>query len=521
MLSLATYAQRFDNTNSSSRIARVLYTEDNNHFFKKNSNVDVDCVDGVKKIYAYDKNKRKLYLYTENGNYEITVDKQTHKLYKDDYNLPRFKSKECEDSASSVDKMLVEAYNDYNSVKEDSINCAKIDSIKKVKYLSYSKILKGYEKELIPLMKRYAANRDWHWAPNPFGLYCLLCDKYIKSDFIYCYAINKDTLYVRDYNHLDFNTYYVHIHKAIKPSTIRKPLYDMHCQVFKDSLSNANIDGRLEVLNELLLMDGYNQLSKKVPYGFIKDYSWSDDYGNVSLQLTYTNTSNKTIKYLNAYFCVYNAVDDIRCKGYVSGTGPVEPWASGSWNWDYTGYSTASDSKYLNIDKIVLTYMDGTKRTISNIKYHSEYDDKIIEDEISRLNQPPKNTYFDEEWMKDWEELQRKIDDVNKQIEEVTKPTNAPPMFIGGYDALKDYIKTHTRYPPVAAENGIEGVVKVQFVVKKDGTIGNVKVIKGVDSSLDKEAIRVVSAMPKFIPGRKYDQPCDCKMSTDVGFRLQ
>ncbi|MBQ3364303.1 MAG: TonB family protein [Muribaculaceae bacterium] len=77
------------------------------------------------------------------------------------------------------------------------------------------------------------------------------------------------------------------------------------------------------------------------------------------------------------------------------------------------------------------------------------------------------------------------------------------PQFPGGEVALMKYIDSHINYPPEAAKNNVKGKVVVQFVVKKDGSIGEVKVLRSVDKDLDKEAIRVVKSLPKFTPGRQ------------------
>ena len=73
------------------------------------------------------------------------------------------------------------------------------------------------------------------------------------------------------------------------------------------------------------------------------------------------------------------------------------------------------------------------------------------------------------------------------------------PSFPGGQGALMQWLRDNIKYPVIAAENGIEGRVIVQFVVSKSGSISNVNVVRGVDPSLDKEAVRVVSNMPRTI----------------------
>ena len=82
---------------------------------------------------------------------------------------------------------------------------------------------------------------------------------------------------------------------------------------------------------------------------------------------------------------------------------------------------------------------------------------------------------------------------------------------------LSDIVK----YPVVAQENGVQGRVVVSFVVEKDGSITDVKVVRSVDPSLDKEAARVVKSMPRWIPGKQNGAAVRVKYNVPVSFRLQ
>lgn len=95
------------------------------------------------------------------------------------------------------------------------------------------------------------------------------------------------------------------------------------------------------------------------------------------------------------------------------------------------------------------------------------------------------------------------------------------PTFPGGTGALMQYLSSNIRYPAVAEENGVQGRVILQFVVEKDGSITDVKVLKSVDPSLDKEAIRVTKSMPKWIPGKQNGSAVRVKYTLPVVFRLQ
>lgn len=95
------------------------------------------------------------------------------------------------------------------------------------------------------------------------------------------------------------------------------------------------------------------------------------------------------------------------------------------------------------------------------------------------------------------------------------------PEFPGGQAALMQYLSKNIKYPQIAAENGVQGRVIVQFVVNKDGSIVDAVVARGVDPYLDKEALRVVNAMPKWKPGEQRNKPVRARFTLPVMFRLQ
>ena len=94
------------------------------------------------------------------------------------------------------------------------------------------------------------------------------------------------------------------------------------------------------------------------------------------------------------------------------------------------------------------------------------------------------------------------------------------PQFPGGDAELMKYIQDHLKYPVIAAENGIQGRVIVRFVVSKTGEIQDVTVLRGVDSSLDKEAVRVIKSMPKWIPGKQNGNNVAVYFTVPVMFKL-
>lgn len=96
------------------------------------------------------------------------------------------------------------------------------------------------------------------------------------------------------------------------------------------------------------------------------------------------------------------------------------------------------------------------------------------------------------------------------------------PAFQGGdANTFSRWIAQHLEYPEVARENGVQGRVILEFTVMKDGSVGNVKLLRGVDASLDKEALRVVSASPKWEPGRQRDRAVNVTYQFPVIFQLR
>lgn len=95
------------------------------------------------------------------------------------------------------------------------------------------------------------------------------------------------------------------------------------------------------------------------------------------------------------------------------------------------------------------------------------------------------------------------------------------PKFPGGDGELLKFIGKSIRYPVIAQENGIQGRVICAFVVNRDGTVVDAEVLRGVDPSLDKEALRVIGTMPKWTPGKQRGKPVRVKYTVPITFRLQ
>lgn len=94
------------------------------------------------------------------------------------------------------------------------------------------------------------------------------------------------------------------------------------------------------------------------------------------------------------------------------------------------------------------------------------------------------------------------------------------PTFPGGASKLMKYLSKNLKYPAIAQENGIQGRVFVNFVVSKDGKISKISILKGVDQSLDKEAIRVIQNMPAWEPGEQMGKAVNVSCNIPINFNL-
>ena len=116
-----------------------------------------------------------------------------------------------------------------------------------------------------------------------------------------------------------------------------------------------------------------------------------------------------------------------------------------------------------------------------------------------------------------------------EQEEEVVEEEEVPfaiveqkPTFQGGdANTFTKWVFSKIVYPEIAKENGVQGRVTLQFTIETDGSVKNVKVLRGVDSSLDKEAVRVVSSSPKWQPGMQRNKPVRVKYTFPVVFQLR
>ncbi len=138
--------------------------------------------------------------------------------------------------------------------------------------------------------------------------------------------------------------------------------------------------------------------------------------------------------------------------------------------------------------------------------------DKEIENELEL-----ESTESDEKKVVEIVEMPQEQEAVEEEIFFVVEEM---PEFPGGQLALRKYIAENVEYPEIARENEIQGRVFVQFVVNEKGEVVNAKVVRGVDPSLDKAALKVVNSLPKWKPGKQREKPVKVSFTVPINFML-
>lgn len=112
------------------------------------------------------------------------------------------------------------------------------------------------------------------------------------------------------------------------------------------------------------------------------------------------------------------------------------------------------------------------------------------------------------------------VEQVQEQADEVFKEAEVMPEYPGGMQELMTYIGTSISYPETAEADGLEGKVFVQFVIDAQGKVTQVEVVKGVRDDLDAEAVRVVSEMPDWTPGKQDGKAVNVQMVLPIAYKL-
>jgi periplasmic protein TonB len=145
----------------------------------------------------------------------------------------------------------------------------------------------------------------------------------------------------------------------------------------------------------------------------------------------------------------------------------------------------------------------------------------IVDDDMDIDDDLDINTEIDEHTLINVAPVISAKEEVEEEEAQVFFIVEDMPEFPGGEMALRTYIANAIKYPVIAQENGIQGKVYVTFVVGKDGSVSNASIARGVDPSIDKEALRVVNTLPKWKPGKQRGKPVNVSYTVPINFVLQ
>ncbi|MBR1767101.1 MAG: hypothetical protein IJ742_00105 [Prevotella sp.] len=341
---------------------------------------------GNEHFYGYDKKNNRYYFYTDNviGYYNPTkiIDTKDFRKRINNKNVPIVSLEDIPQMRITPKTILDKVYKDKN------------DSIIEDKRIALEKQREQQIKDSIEAMKKkavehneYRKNHTWHdlTMDIPVSVYCNFCtENHIEREF-YIISLNSDTIYflLNRPSIVMLGKVYSQVHYGKITEQIKQNrTFKDYVEIWRDSLAlhNELTNSDATKANLYRYIQYKTEIKKEAPYGFVESWGWElNSADGVEPYFTYYNTSDKTIKYVDFYFNLYNAVGD-KCylkydrsyTGHVRGVGPVEADSSGSWNWERATHYTTADASEMRIVKIVITYMDKTVRNLTGnaIKYN-------------------------------------------------------------------------------------------------------------------------------------------------------
>jgi len=352
------------------------YETTNVDYFSKEYNKSRGSIEGLEHMYCYDNKNDMFFFYTDNtiGYYHPTQP-QTIKFFKkcmEEGNVKKVKKQE----AMLLTEGILKKMDETHKRKNDSI--VESRRIKREKFVRDSiETAKREAKEHDAFRKTH----DWRdlSVSRNYGIKCNFCDKsHNMKDYRVLY-LNADTLYYLleepEARYIGINLIGIH-YSTLTEEFKNDYRYKDYINIWRDSLANHSdfSTKNADVFNLVLYNEFKDKVMAAAPTGFMQKWGWNlNSAQGIEPYFSFFNTSKKTIKYVDFYFSIYNPVGD-RCYlryensyiGNVRGVGPVEPFDSGSWAWDRATHYTSADASEMRIVKLVITYMDGTKKTIPN-----------------------------------------------------------------------------------------------------------------------------------------------------------
>ncbi len=381
--------------NSFIRQALVQYSMGSDGYYVMAENQMVETVTGVVENYAYDPKSHNLFVLTDNANIVITLTNDYANIIKKNKLIPQYKSDQIGLLVAEKNQELAKKFGALDAQRTAELKAARdkviADSINAVREAARQDSLKkAAEKQKEVTYK--AQHPNWRWIPvkrrdtgyrystsyeNKMTCVIPECEHVNSIDSVFVLSLQNDTVYYlsQEKGLLDYT--YSKVHASVLPGDLLlDETFNIYRKVYSDSLQLKQMGLDMNIVNGLNATQFHEyveNLKKEAPYGFVKEWSWDSEYGFITFKLSYLNLNKKTIKYLDVYFKVTNPVGDVRATGNFKGTGPVEQFGGGSWDWDDSLYYAAGDASTMSITKMIITYMDGTKKILT--------EDQVVYDE--------------------------------------------------------------------------------------------------------------------------------------------
>lgn len=504
MESLNSHAQ-YTSENSFMRTALVLYHKNAKGFFEPSENVMVDAIDNVTSVYAYDKKAHNLYVRNNHGNFVVTLNNEYAKIVKNNKQIPQLTQEVISSLAQNVNDELHQLYarkNDSIRVLEQKARTKAINDSLELARVAQEKenAVKRKKEQLEKEFSTYRNMASYSLVPlDGITLKCADCGQYFCKDYVVTEAIKHDSIYFITSVTKELQDEYVAFHVAPVPKVLKTdPNFMFHVKAFADSLCNDTVYSLSYVneMNQFAEANHYRKILNLAPYGFFNDWGWGNDYSFLTFNFSFTNLGKKTIKYIDVYWKVTNDVGDLRKVGHFKGTGPVAQYETASWDWDSSSYYVAGDASNMQITKAIITYMNGSQKTLSGklLQFNStsDYVDEMSSDD-------PRSSYGSF---------------VSEYYTNDNCIVDSPAMYSEG--SVQLYVDVHQNllYTPSLSKDHKQARVVLKMEINKDGTIGDVVVEKSDNSQFDNIAKNAAAKLGKFIPAE------DNGKKVKVWFRL-
>ena len=187
---------------------------------------------------------------------------------------------------------------------------------------------------------------------------------------------------------------------------------------------------------------------------------------------------------------------------------------------NYTGKNVITSNNKNTSNTTIKAEVNSNAHVVKNTEVKAS--PSVIKDEVKDQKPPISNTVTETitETVAPTTEPEKVKEEIKEDNNIYTTVEEAPQFLNGGIENLYNFLSKNLRYPSISKKKGIQGRVMVSFIINKDGSTSDFQVIKSVDPYLDKEALRVMSMMPKWKPGKQNGVPVRVKMTVPVNFKL-